>query len=181
MSGGLPSLIDPLDLAKSGARLAGQFQLADMPRLAAYSGGDKDGSRATADVDLGFALIPRGPGERGQLVQMAGTIRTRLSLTCQRCLQPMELALDLAPEVFFDASGVGTDELDERDIISLDQSGETVELMSLVEDEILLAMPMVPMHTPEECEAAGFDQQQDKGQRKDNPFAKLAELKKRDD
>jgi len=177
MSGGLPSLIDPLDLAKNGARLAGQYRLADMPRLAAHSGN----GQATADVDLGFDLVPRGPEDRGRIIRMTGSIRTRVTLTCQRCLQPMELELDLEPEVFFDTSGGNVDEQDERDIISLDGNGETVELTSLVEDEILLALPMVPMHAPEECKVAGFQQQQDKGQRKDNPFAKLAELKKRGD
>jgi hypothetical protein len=109
MSGALPIVIDPLDLAKSGSRLVGQFRLSEMPRLRPFSPSDS----AVAEVDLGFAQSDP------DVARLTGHIKVSLQLTCQRCLQPMVLSLDLEPEIYFDGSGTAADELDNRDLINL--------------------------------------------------------------
>jgi uncharacterized protein len=168
MSGGLPIQIDPLDLAKNQVRLEGQYSTAKLPRLAEYSP-SKD---ANVHVRLGFSQ------ETDALIKVSGNIDLKLRLTCERCLQPFDLDISLEPQFYFDVSGVEPEEQDERDII---QVKGPVDLKSLVEDEILLALPMIPMHETGQCAAGGkeYQEEEDKQQTDVNhPFAQLAELLK---
>lgn len=168
MSGGLPIQIDPLDLAKNQVQLEGQYATAKLPRLAEFSP-SKD---AKVHVKFGFYL------ETDSLIKVTGKIGAKLRLVCERCLQPYELDISLEPLFYFDVSGTEPDEQDERDII---QVSDPVDLKSLVEDEILLALPMIPMHEPDQCEASdsGYQEPVSKqGSDESHPFAQLAELLK---
>jgi uncharacterized protein len=168
MSGGLPIQIDPLDLAKNQVQLEGQYSTAKLPRLAEYSP-SKD---ATVHVKLGFHQ------ENDALIKVSGNIDLRLHLTCERCMQPFGLDISLKPEFYFDVSGAEPDEQDERDII---QVKGPVDLKSLVEDEILLALPMIPMHEPDQCAAGGNEYREDADKQQtdaNHPFAQLAALLK---
>lgn len=169
MSGGLPAQIDPLDLARKQVELEGAIAFAEMPRLADYGNAEK------AAFKLKFGLAPGSEN----LAVMTGRINATVELVCERCLEPFDMNFELHPELYFDASGAQIDEQDERDIIGLEGD---IALKSLVEDEILLALPMIPMHAPDQCrtrgEAGGSGQQQENdGQRADNPFSKLKALK----
>jgi len=172
MSGGLPSQIDSLDLAKNRVSLVGEYVMAEMPRLSAYSP-SKD---ASIHVKLGFRLNSE------TLIEVNGSVEVVVRLTCERCLQPFDLELSLEPELFLDLSGQPIDETDERDIIKVNGP---VDLQALVEDEVLLAIPMIPMHDPEQCRARretaenGSMQVTDGG--KNSPFAQLADLLNRKD
>ena len=174
MSGGLPIQIDPLDLAKNQIHLRDAYGISEMPRLAEYSPSDQ----ALIQVDLHF----RPEGDTG--AKLSGEITTELKLRCERCLGSLMLPLTIRPVIFFEASAVdssdkqsvGEEESDLRDIIALDGP---VDLKDLVEEEILLAIPMIPKHDSEECNAGKLLQQKnDVTQRATNPFSKLAELKK---
>lgn len=174
MSGGLPIQIDPLDLARSRIRLRGSYPLSAMPRLAEYSPSDQ----ALIRIDLHFR--PEGDAT----ARLSGEITTELKLRCERCLGPLTLPLNIKPIIFFEKSAAGsrgkqsTDEeqSDLRDIIALEGP---VDLKDLVEDEILLAIPMIPKHDSEQCNAGRLLQQKnDVIQRATSPFSKLAELKK---
>lgn len=168
MSGGLPIQIDPLDLAKNQVQLEGQYTMAKLPRLAEYSP-SKD---ANVHVKLGFSL------ETDALIKVTGNIDSMLRLVCERCLQPFEVNISLEPLFYFDVSGAEPDEQDERDIIRVNGP---VDLKSLVEDEVLLALPMIPMHEPEQCAAGGSLNQEPasrQGQDENHPFAGLADLLK---
>jgi len=168
MSGGLPIQIDPLDLAKNQVQLEGCYTTAKLPRLAEYSP-SKD---ANVHVKLGFRQ------ETDTLIKVTGNIDLRLRLVCERCLQPFELDIALEPLFYFDVSGAEPDEEDERDIV---QVIGPVDLKSLVEDEVLLALPMIPMHEPDQCAASDNRYQEEASrQRSDesHPFAQLAELLK---
>ena len=82
--GHLPVTIDPIQLAERGARLTGTLPLKSMPRLAQ---GSLEGS-GDVSVDLAFER------EEGQQVfVMHGTLRVPLRVTCQRCLETMQLNL----------------------------------------------------------------------------------------
>jgi uncharacterized protein len=64
------------------------------------------------------------------------------------------------------------------DAIDLDENGE-VNLLALVEDELILAIPLIPMHKPEDCHAPAdsvwgeLPEELDKP----NPFDVLKKLK----
>jgi uncharacterized protein len=68
----------------------------------------------------------------------------------------------------------------EEDVLALEREQDALEL---VEDELLLALPLVPRH--EECPqplplpAEDLDDEADAAPAKPNPFAALAQLKKK--
>ncbi len=69
---------------------------------------------------------------------------------------------------------------DREDLIARDTDSLVVDgpilLSNIVEDELLLAMPMVPMHDIDECLAGKYRHRQEKP----NPFSVLGELKHKD-
>ncbi len=101
-------------------------------------------------------------------LEVSGT----LSLACQRCLEavPCDLDVDSLLELVPEGTELSQDELedDTRDFLPVVRELDVVEL---VEDEILLALPVAPRH--EKC---GLPGAADAGERI-NPFAKLSGLK----
>ncbi|MHB1141847.1 MAG: YceD family protein [Sulfuricaulis sp.] len=171
--GHLPVTIDPIQLAERGARLTGTLPLKSMPRLAQ---GSLEGS-GDVSVDLAFER------EEGQQVfVMHGTLRVPLRVTCQRCLETMELNLEAAPWLFLTKPGARLEPQEgDADILVADKP---LSLSGLVEDELLLALPMVPMHAPDQCTAKvraanavrAAPDRTERGRK--NPFAVLGRLKK---
>ena len=86
--------------------------------------------------------------------------QTRIWRDCQRCLQPVALDLEVARSFRFVADEATAEALDaesEDDVLTLPRR---LDVHGLVEDELLLALPLVPMHA--ECPrslptTAGFD------------------------
>lgn len=137
-------------------------------------------------VDLDF-----GHDDEGRR-RLHGSLQTSVKQLCQRCLRPMQqdlhcnldlLVLDSEEEFkrLPDATAVSTD-------IVVDETGE-LDVLALVEDELLLSLPLVPMHEDADCSAvlndlkrkageagSGADGEDNKGGRP-NPFAVLAALK----
>ena len=99
-------------------------------------------------------------------------------LVCQRCLGPVEAVLDADRSFLFVAGEDAAAALDadsEDDVLALTRS---LDLRELVEDELLLALPLVPRH--EECpEPLEVPPDADAPvEEKKNPFAVLAALKR---
>jgi uncharacterized protein len=85
---------------------------------------------------------------------ISGTGSVSVALTCQRCTEPLIIDLD----VEFTLSPAKDDEAAEAlpsyyDAIELDENGE-VNLLELVEEELLLAIPLIAMHEPSQCQAS---------------------------
>lgn len=160
MSGGLPATIDPIQLAERAARLSGTLALAGMPRLA-ESCADRQGS---IDIELHFERS----GD-AKVYAAHGSVRAAVKVTCQRCLEPMTLSLVVRPQWLFVRAGDGreTPPDEEAEVIEVDRP---VVLSELVEDELLLAMPMIPMHRLEECPARKYSAT---GKERESPFAGL--------
>ncbi len=110
-------------------------------------------------------------GERGEpLLRL--TVDGKLALACQRCLGAVAFDLDIDSllEVVPAGAELSQDELedDTRDFLPVERELDVAEL---VEDEILLALPVAPRH--EKCGLPGLA---DVGERV-HPFAALAGLK----
>ena len=107
---------------------------------------------------------PRGVD--GLLVKLNGAVK----LQCQRCMYPVEISVATTARFELVGSDSALDanlDDDEWDAI---RDSEHLELLPLLEDELILAMPFAPMH--DACEPAV---QSDTGVRR-NPFADLAEI-----
>ncbi len=165
----LPEFIEPLRLAGLGRSLQGRLPLERFRRLAE----SLHSSEGEADVDLEF-----GVDEQGR-PRILGRVGARLEVICQRCLAPMVLETDLVVRLYLAAAEAP--ELDVPDgFDTLSVSDRPMLLADIVEDELILGLPLVAMHSRDECTArteysVGADKHAEKGE---NPFAVLAALKK---
>jgi uncharacterized protein len=169
--GQLPATIDPVALAEKGARLTGRLSFKALPRLAEACRGQS----GDVDVDLEFTR-----GEGGDVRLLLGTIRARVRLTCQRCLEEMDYELRSEPRLVLLRPGQAEEGLPpEVDSLTADRP---IALSALVEDELLLVMPMIPLHDLEHCPARAFvatGKTRDAAtESKPNPFASLQRLKR---
>jgi uncharacterized protein len=108
---------------------------------------------------------------------------TKLALTCQRCMTAVTTPLDVNQWYRFVASeeiAMVQDDESEEDLLVMEPH---FDLLAVLEDELLMALPLVPMH--EQCPTQPVMQsQQSEAQEqalvqaeKPNPFAVLAQLK----
>jgi uncharacterized protein len=80
---------------------------------------------------------------------ISGTV----DLTCQRCLGGMRHAVQIERTLFLARNETELERLDalpDSDAILI---GETLDLVELVEDEVLLSLPLAAMHAEGECPA----------------------------
>jgi len=170
MSGPLPDRIDPLRLAESGRELRGSLPLAALQRLVP-SLHDTEG---VVEVELSGT-------KEGRIRRLDGHLVTTLKMVCQRCLEPMTLPV----EVRFRLGLVTSEEQAERLPEALEPlliTEPTLLLAELIEDELILALPIVALHPADSACAAQIPvvqvepEEPDEEPRK-NPFAVLSQLK----
>ncbi len=130
-------VFDSLALARDNGEVSGSLAVAQMPRLAEYApapGGELNCS------------LRGGRGEDGRLCLWL-TLSGQLRLTCQRCLQALELPLQLESRLLLVPAGAAwpDEELVDDSADAIAASAEQ-SLASLVEEEILLALPLAPRH-----------------------------------
>ena len=170
----LPERIDPLRLAETGRTLRGQIALARLKRLAA-SLVSVDGA---VEVELEFGIDEAG------VRYVSGRLSADVELVCQRCLEPMRLQLIAEPLLGIVTDAVLAERLPPHyEALIAGDSGPLL-LQDIIEDELILALPIVPKHPVDACpqaEAVQDDESEESAadaERKDNPFAVLAALKR---
>ena len=175
MFGSGPSTIDPIQLAKRGARLQGTLPVSTMARLAEMCCDDS----GEVIYDLQFERS----GADG-LCLLHGALHASVHVTCQRCLEPMTLDLGGDMQLILLRPGEREDLAQEPDTLIVEKP---VSLSDIAEDELLLVMPMIPMHEPNRCPASGHlrsrstkDASADEGARASSPFSALADVKKKE-
>ncbi len=158
-------LIEPLRLAKAGKRLNGQFTLDVFHRL--------DGLLCNDLGDLvyrlNFAEDPNG------IYCINGEITASVEVLCQRCLKPFQLKVNHSVSL-----GIVLHKAEEKQLPSeyepLVLNEDTLSLVELVEDELLLALPISPVHAPEDCPGADILEKMNHKQKR-HPFDELVKLK----
>lgn len=112
-------------------------------------------------------------------------VHGRLSLVCQRCLGPIAWPVDIDVSLTAVADDAAAGDLSSPfDSIVLDAEG-ALALRAVVEDEILAALPLAPLHaSAEQCVRPAGEVSADDSprvaQRVNRPFAGLADLLHRD-
>ena len=158
--------IDPLRLAKTGRALSGSYELRQFDRINASL---KDGSKVQVSFKLEFSR-----DDKNQLFSIVGDLETVLPQVCQRCMQPMQYQLSIAIKLAIVSNEEEAENLPAEFEPYID-TGIPVKLQDFIEDELLLAMPLVSLHEQQECPAARKFKHEQRG--KENPFAKLKNLK----
>jgi uncharacterized protein len=173
-----PRRLDVVAFAAAGAELSGAWPGHRLTRLVAATLPPQAGADRP---DVGW----RASGERRALagagvqpsVRLAADTEVRLE--CQRCLQPMGVPLHAERRIFFvegEEAAAALDAESDDDVLALVPA---LDLAELIEDELLLALPLVPRHEqcPEPLPRA-FVEDDPAIDPADNPFAVLAALKR---
>ncbi len=172
MSSPLPEYIDPLRLADARAVLQGQVAVSGMARLAP----SLRSTQGVVDFDLAFSVDMEG------IRCVHGSLSTQLDVICQRCMQPMELPLEAQVALGVVVSMQEAERLPSA-YEPLVVGAEPVSLKEMIEDELLLVLPVAPIHPEQQCPAwreriLEEEQEEPAQEGKKNPFAVLAQLKK---
>lgn len=166
----LPEYVDPYHLANNGERLEGSMAVRGMERLQPLL----QGEAADIEVRLEFVLQDR------RVPIITGSVRAELPLLCQRCLEPMIGEVNPRFHLAVVKSQHQAERLpDNLEPLLLEEGN--LSIRTLIEDEILLALPLVARHEPEDCAAeASTDSgaEPPASEQKKNPFAVLESLKK---
>ena len=193
--------LDPLRLnvahfAADAQQAAGDWAVAELPRLADSECPIDAGSPLKGAVSADSPKLPtraeRDPSRRVRW-QAAGSLRrvggedqvwlhlradADIVLQCQRCLLPLAQSVHVDRRFRFvadeDTATVLDDEIEDEVLVL----AKSLNLRDLVEDEMLLALPLVPRHDvcPEAIPMQFGDVEA--VEEKANPFASLAALRK---
>ena len=165
-------------LAEKGVALTECTSLQKLERLAQESVG------LSTDLTVNWELIAElRTGANGQIdTWMHLQAATLLPLTCQRCLSAVQTPLRVDQWYRFVATeevAMSEDDGSEEDLLVMTPQ---FDLLAVLEDELLMAVPLVPMHT--ECPtvpafSAGVIDMPDGASEKPHPFAALARLKRK--
>ena len=156
-------------------------------------------SEAEADVDFAIPLAEL-PRLRAQLASVAGEVHGRVhfrraagipvaeltvngiaSLVCQRCLETLEVGVEATTEVGLIATEADASRVPEELEPVLAPEGR-ISVGELVEEELLLTLPIVPLHAEgDACNVASSAPLAENGREEETqkPFEQLAELFKR--
>lgn len=164
--------------AKASGSISGSASLASFDRLSE----EAQGAGAQNLVHFRAQGMTRPVGAASEQIWLTLGAEVALPQTCQRCLGPVDVPVSFEREFRFVASeevAAVEDEESEEDVLVLSRD---FNLLELVEDELLMALPVVPKHTV--CPGAVKLQVADpdfaeEEQEKPNPFAVLEQLKKR--
>ena len=160
-----PAVIDSLEFARAGEELSGRVEVRQLQRL-------EDLLFDTEGI-LDYGLT--GSRDERKRPQLEVSVTGRLHLQCQRCLGCLEYDVAVENTLLLVASGAPHDpELDEPDAPDAIEGSDELDVMALVEDEILLSLPISPRHE-DECVSRLGDQARAAGPQ--SPFALLETLK----
>lgn len=167
MQNRLPEIIDPLHLADKRGELHGQIPIKQLTRL----------TPSLVD-DVGFVSVDFYFGREGQLAKIDGSLTVTLQLACQNCLHSVEFQIENHVKLGIATTFEQVERLPD-DVEPLLIEEETISLIKLVEDELLLSLPDYPKHS-DNCVANQITTKyvtiEEVTQKKSNPFSVLANL-----
>ena len=175
-----PAQIEPFKWAEQGFKWSGQLPLSRFVRIAREAVGSIDDQLINIDCKLSMDAYHR-------IAWLDGHVETKVPMECQRCLETVEIELVSSFHLALVDDESMIERLDEdADFIVLGESEATTkgdydapataDLLALIEDELLLLVPLSPKH--EFCEHKHQPAIEEVVEEKrDNPFDVLAALK----
>jgi len=171
-----PHRLDVRRFAEDGGEIDTSERLRSFQRLVAET--------QDANLDRNVRWHARGelrnPGHVQPQVWVHIEADASLPLVCQRCLTPVDVPLQVRRSFRFvadEATAAAEDDESEEDLLALSRSFDLVEL---VEDELLMEVPVAPRHEvcpqPVKMSVADPDFEAAAAE-KENPFALLGRLK----
>ena len=168
----LPRRIDAVKLVKVNQRLNSVIDQNNLARL------NEAVVRCLEPVTCDIQFSQSADKQR----LMKGSCNTRVVMVCQRCLGEVTYPISSEFEIGFVFNDEQASQLPSYlEPVELDEKGQ-LDLWSVVEDEVILALPMFPMHAENECQAKVIVSEPEaettnSSDERPNPFAALAKLK----
>ncbi|RYY79312.1 MAG: hypothetical protein EOO69_06975 [Moraxellaceae bacterium] len=180
----LPSRIEPFKWAEQGFSWSGLVPLSRFARIASEAtvpAGQSDTDALTVQVDCRLYM-----DEYQRIAWLDGTLVAIVPMTCQRCLELVEVPVATEVHLALLTAEKQIARLDEdADFVILSEEqvvhgvddAQMIDLIELLEDELLLSVPISPRH--DECENRHQPVVEDEPEqiKRDNPFEALANLK----
>ena len=139
-----PRRLDVAAFCAQAAELEQTTPLAEFQRLL-----EEEVAPSETPVDWQLQGEQRSAARAGQAAEpwLLVSAQARLWLRCQRCLEPVQEALEVNRWFRFVANedrAAAEDEDCEEDVLALEPKPD---LLALIEDELLMELPVVPLHT----------------------------------
>ncbi len=169
-----PQRLNLAALAQEGQPFSGQAKLAELPRLAADVPADAPSVPPVAWSALAEWRSHPGAGDQLWLHLQA---QAQVPLTCQRCMAPEIETVEVDRWFRFvdtEAQADAEDEDSEEDLLVI---AAQFDLLALLEDELIMSLPLVPMH-PQCPQPPVLQAGEVAVAEPPHPFAALAQLRK---
>jgi len=168
--GVLPEWLDLRRIGASGARLEGRLAVSGLRRLCERL--ETKQGEASAEVAVAF--------DQARHAVVSGRVEARVLMRCERCLGTVEVPLTGEFSLAVVESEPAADRLPTEEEPVLAERG-CLGVHALLEDELLLALPIVARHADTACDGGqrtfGAEGEAPAPER-ENPFAALAALKR---
>jgi uncharacterized protein len=171
--------IDTNDFSRRGAELTGGALLSRLPRLLEYLTDDEGELR----WQLAGEKHMRADGGADLFLRLE--LNGEVSVPCTRCLQPVKARLG-ENRLFKLAVTESQAEREDRDADDYDVlvTSDRFDVLDLIEDEAIMALPIAPRHQDCELPADGLSPvdgaSAEVSEPRENPFAVLSTLKRPD-
>ncbi len=132
-------VIDAFAFCQNHEQREGSAKIAEFPRLQAEC--------ANADAVVNWSLS--GGFDQLGNPRLSLSVETQVELMCQRCLSPFAFDIDSRSELILAKNEEHADEIEgmlEDDEVDVVVGSKTFNVIDLIEDEALLAIPQSPKH-----------------------------------
>ena len=169
LAGPLPETADYRQLMNEGASLTGTMAVSRFTRLNELLVSDE------GELEVSVSFSARRKKRCVVIGHAKGTVR----MACQRCLESMPVPIEVRVRLNIVADENELLELElEQDGLVVD--GPRLQLTEVFEDELLVSVPMSPVHDTEACQIEEQESQPAPEGETHRPFANLADLMKSD-
>jgi len=159
-------VVDSVTFAREAGELSGETAVGNLTRL---HDALADNTGVISYRLSGFVNAEEKPSLR---LSVSGDVK----LVCQRCLGPLVYRLDSNLEFELVEQGRElSDPSEEADDVEQILADPRLDVIGLIEDEIILSLPMVSSHEPGQCQAVTGGSA---STGTDSPFSKLSTLKR---
>lgn len=162
------AVIDSLEFARAGEELRGSLSVTGLKRL----------EDVLFDTQGRLEYELRGGRDERNRPRLEVKVGGSLHLQCQRCLGLLHYDVGIANRLLVVPRGAqGDDELDDPEGPDMIEAEAELDVAGLIEDEVLLSLPLAPRHPEGACTSALDGARPGNGVPK--AFAQLAALKDR--
>jgi uncharacterized protein len=155
------AVIDSVEFARAGEHFSDSVPVGELARLA--------DCLYDAVGEIRFDLAGNSDSKQRLRLQLA--VAGNINLKCQRCLGSLAFPVSVQSNLLVLTAQAGGETANIDDLDGVPASTQT-DVWSLVEDEILLAIPFAPRHVQEQCGAAAIATENKVA----SPFAVLAKI-----